>query len=1219
MVSPEQCETAPKTLMKAATQPVAPAASSARLVLLAALALAASSGAMFGVVVFGNEFTKDVHPKGASHMDSVTLVDMNDNAIATADVQTYASLLDLPLLGTAELNKVDGITFSTHEGIQHRKVTGYTITKEVSETTVGTVESPRLSLQTADSAVTMEISVREAKAWLDVQAGSIHKTTPVHVSSTRRLGSGGACLENGACLYSREELLTLDSASRKLAEGSFFARADIAAYQVSLGSEDILNQIPSTDVTEYVSGTKTIDGHTLALKYVHGPRSVLSIYNETSRRTKILSKNASFVLLDGRIMACQTANAEINSVLQQSGIEAASIMDRSSIEASSDSSLEDFIPASHLTREDCVNFNTKIGNLSSGFSQTYWTHSFDDLRPGNAQRKMKEAMFPEKSWAQRNLEAKEEMLAYMQDPNNDVNQRHEAARSGGRRLDEYWVKSSDTFAPDSYITHFQLWLATRLADPTFKTIANFYYDSKNPDGTNNTYYNDKGDWFSEGTYVPPSIAWDMAGAHGVGPDFLTWSNFMTFQESWIPDEQFNDIDAIESMGESESMGDDGMFNLEVDISSSFWHMLFPGSCSGGYGDGGGYKVNVGVLYGACINAGDTWMEFAAMRRLDTLIEEKFADVSHLPEDEQRQQMHALDRLKKHSNHFDEEVVAERRRLAKSQLATDFTECYLDCWCNAIEMFTDIGNADVKSISCPACDSKISGSKYGGSLELHQGNAWASMLVISQNNMIETVAAFQGTKADDPTMIQYNIDTKPMFVWVGGNPVLITEGHLRYVGSLIDCMYDLSDAAWMYFGREPTFITGHSLGGAAATLFAKANPCWMDPDDSGCSGGWRSLSGYTDYSTYPRLVTFGAPPTSYRGAYHPDITCGGRALGKDDATLFAASYAKIDCPAGRSMDAQTFDEYVDLRGGSLSYPCDSVSPEGVRFFHKFDPIPSIMMWLGQYEHEVANSFMVWDVATSNCAPTDGCTVMAAGDQAALIPRNGMDVDANEIPWHLCDSFSVKAQSMSFPCWAQFTSYMSLLNPLPCGQAIVQNFIESFDNEDLEPYDATINSAYINAANLQYSMFREFENFDYCVESWIGSVQAYLASGAVAEPKYMGLFFTFTWLHSTYGFYPLCVLNADGTMKSIVEDMGDAFSGSAISFDCDQEPTCLAFCTASVRKLTEAGEDAKIEADEEEFVKQGISRELQAGLYGSYDCFGECMDTLCGSYTFSSSSV
>merc|ERR1719408_884337 len=156
MVAPEQCATAPKQLVsKQAAAPAAAKTSTTRVVLLAVLALAAATGAMFGVVVFGNEFTKDMHPKGGA------LVDSEDRAVATAAVESY-----LPLLGTAELNKVDGITFSTYKGIEHRKVTGYTVTKETASVGDSEVHTPRLSLATSAPGETIEVSVRDNKAWL---------------------------------------------------------------------------------------------------------------------------------------------------------------------------------------------------------------------------------------------------------------------------------------------------------------------------------------------------------------------------------------------------------------------------------------------------------------------------------------------------------------------------------------------------------------------------------------------------------------------------------------------------------------------------------------------------------------------------------------------------------------------------------------------------------------------------------------------------------------------------------------------------------------------------------------------------------------------------------------------------------------------------------------------------------------------------------------------
>ena len=108
MVSPEQCATAPKSALNKglAASGAASRSSSTLTFLLAVLAVAVASGAMFSVVIFGNEFTKDVFPTGSKYSNSVTLVDDNDRAIATADVGSYVSLLDLPLLGTAELIKI---------------------------------------------------------------------------------------------------------------------------------------------------------------------------------------------------------------------------------------------------------------------------------------------------------------------------------------------------------------------------------------------------------------------------------------------------------------------------------------------------------------------------------------------------------------------------------------------------------------------------------------------------------------------------------------------------------------------------------------------------------------------------------------------------------------------------------------------------------------------------------------------------------------------------------------------------------------------------------------------------------------------------------------------------------------------------------------------------------------------------------------------------------
>merc|ERR1719453_254769 len=230
---------------------------------------------MFGAVVLGNQLTQELHPKGSSHLDS------EDRAIATTAVESYVSLLDLPLLGTAELNKVDGITFSTYDAIEHRKVTGYTVTTETAHAGDSEVKTPRLSLATSTPGATVEVSVRDNKAWLSEIEGSRTLATAIDTVSQRRLADGGSCLESGACLYSRDELLRLDAASRRLEEGSFFARADVAAYQVEL-SGDLMQYMHMEDMMAAreatLDGTYSEGGHSLHLRLQEGSEGVQALF-----------------------------------------------------------------------------------------------------------------------------------------------------------------------------------------------------------------------------------------------------------------------------------------------------------------------------------------------------------------------------------------------------------------------------------------------------------------------------------------------------------------------------------------------------------------------------------------------------------------------------------------------------------------------------------------------------------------------------------------------------------------------------------------------------------------------------------------------------------------------------------------------------------------------------------------------------------------------------
>ena len=240
------------------------------LALMLFLFLALSLGGNFLLIQQAQRKTADeieqlphADASGAGGDSSVALVTEDGKAVSTSDIETYAALLDLPLLGTAELNKIDGITFQTYKGIQHYKITGYTLSKVVDSSNV---EFPHLSLKTAFEGVktSVEVSVAESRAW--VLEGS-YVTTPIEIgtdSARRKLAEGkagtGSCLANGACLYSRDELMTLSAESRALLESYFVDNAAIQTYEVSVeDGEDLLAYIRAEEVPMYGEGFTTDD------------------------------------------------------------------------------------------------------------------------------------------------------------------------------------------------------------------------------------------------------------------------------------------------------------------------------------------------------------------------------------------------------------------------------------------------------------------------------------------------------------------------------------------------------------------------------------------------------------------------------------------------------------------------------------------------------------------------------------------------------------------------------------------------------------------------------------------------------------------------------------------------------------------------------------------------------------------------------------------------
>ncbi|EGB04061.1 hypothetical protein AURANDRAFT_67476 [Aureococcus anophagefferens] len=1193
MVSPEQCETTPRgmKMVLQPRQPPPPPASTTRRVLLSLLALATATGAIFGVVVFGNEYTKDLHPDGSSHLNSVTLVDNKDRAIATADVESFVSLLDLPLLGTAELNKIDGLTFATSSGIQHRKVTGYSIAMKTVRVDGVTQQAPHLSLKTTSDEISIEISAAESRAWVQERVHQLEVETPIDTSSVRRLSGGGSCLENGACLYSRDELLTLDSKARRLSEGSFFARADLATYQADLGGGDLSEVLSnSPGMAARLEGTYTEDGHVMVLRISQLEERTDFYFFNASGGSKLITRNGSFTFdLDRKMTGCTTPSRETRDFLNSLDVTDVATNGEIDFEHVSlvhvERAADDFIRNADLSTDDCIKFLTNYGNMSS-------PSFMNGINSGNLQRRLAQALHAGSDHAYAR-ELRGLMLA-----SNDRNERlqqifsneadaqkyldqmrtrrrfRELRKNKETRNDRslapsdftYWVDvcsscsmTTTTLGYDTYLTHFDLWIATRNADPTF------VYDY--------THVNDMDGIVAEisgSSPIPSSFVLELSGSSGVGLEFQEWSNFQGFPFSYFPSDLY--------YCSGWSCGTDAQGNKldsEMLMSKAFWHILFPGSCNGGYGFGSHNRVQAMVGRYACYNMWesenfDLDLGCAAMRRLDESKPLPGGEFTQkLVQEARRNHGPQAHHLKDDSENASGDD-STRRRLQMSKSFCQQLDTMVTTACDYF--MTEVQDLD-GWYKCQAAQAHPKGSdeynrEWGKCLDHYVGtvtdkfeigNAWASYLMRTTDGAdgykTEYVVSFQGTKATDLTMIQYNNDQVPVMVVLGVTPFIIPRGYYRYMNENEDCLMQMIAMGFDDYmgtggyGVEPSFITGHSLGGAAATLFSKKIPHWYDIS-------LRSGEGFPTFS-YPRLVTFGAAPVSYQGtapysdAFRTDnhnIECYDTGFEFGDTALCTWGRVYDDhISSWKQADVITQEGWIEYEKISAT-PCKYTNPNSVAFRHKFDPIPSIGMWGGHYVHQIAHGVILseWKEPGQCSLGQSGCgaNTVIADTSNYLYYDDGSFVDVKGIREFLCHAHSMKPMAVGYECVDKITSYMTMMNPFPCGQILIdgandlQGTLESqmdsmanyalglagvrdVNTNDVGGTIETIAAGSANWLEEASTLFYQFEHFENCQADWVNVMDAYYISAVVDMPTTAGVAFAFTYVHSTYGNYPLCV--------------------------------------------------------------------------------------------------
>jgi hypothetical protein len=260
------------------------------------------------------------------------------------------------------------------------------------------------------------------------------------------------------------------------------------------------------------------------------------------------------------------------------------------------------------------------------------------------------------------------------------------------------------------------------------------------------------------------------------------------------------------------------------------------------------------------------------------------------------------------------------------------------------------------------------------------------------------------------------------------------------------------------GMSEPYVTGHSLGGSAASLYA----------DLGVSPG-----GF--------LVTFGSSPMFPKTAFTTKRT-----------------------PVGKMWISMTdLKSTTNTKGVTFSYPFQ-VYPDSVRFFHKFDPISSDLLWASQWVHSASTAYLLSDYP--------GCEDAPDGMAPKTIPT---------LYSFVCDDYNVTQASQAFSEWtgAMYYSYFNMMNPFPCAEVVVA---ETF--------------LMMKATWMGPPPFVPYESLEMCADSFVGTMDAYFLTflganmmvfrdfdvedqGDVIQAALYYANFGLSYVHSTYPFYVL----------------------------------------------------------------------------------------------------
>merc|ERR1711968_346899 len=213
-------------------------------------------------------------------------------------------------------------------------------------------------------------------------------------------------------------------------------------------------------------------------------------------------------------------------------------------------------------------------------------------------------------------------------------------------------------------------------------------------------------------------------------------------------------------------------------------------------------------------------------------------------------------------------------------------------------------------------------------------------------------------------------------------------------------------------------------------------------------------------------------------------------------------------------------------------------KSIRFFHKFDPVPSALLYKNSWEHKTEEALLLFDMPMSACynpeTPSCAMTTGAPYNTRSYVPwsfrwETNMGVDS--LHNFLCDSYDVKASGylLSGKKSETYFSYMNMFNPMPCAEVLVSNVYESLKTNGIQL--APMNAPFV-----------PLENFAECTETYLGTVKAYYKTYLASDLEgFRGskdweedwlehTTFVLAWglmyVHMTYPNYPLCATKGYG---------------------------------------------------------------------------------------------